>query len=509
MAQLHGRVRRLQDRRLTRTALFVAGCAIALATGRGARAQEVVASTAPSENELAGLVRDLASADAQRREAAYRSLSTLDEDAVPAIAGRLRAIATRRPPPDEASYVLTKFRHGAGSRRADDMVDIAPGVLALLRQRRDPAVLQMAEPLLYMRSLERMGTLESGKLVGEIIALDGAAWRPEWRRLNVRAGVQLFPTLLVVRSHRHPEVRRWSRGGIRALGLESPGRAIQQRDTALLADILRAYGTVLEFSAMPVIVSFAGSDRVQLREASRWAIERFGRNVVWQLRAAYESSTGRQADARWGWERTMRELFAALDNGRLGPVRADLEAGLAAERDAAREEPGSWRELAALERMRRHFDAVLLRAPRLDRSSEMAVGYARLGRAKLGRHDFDGAERALRRALRIAAPEHPDRRAWQADLAYVVGQRRLATGIADVPSFERALALIPEHEPASEILDRVTGEARARARRWRRIAALAAAMILAGIGWSLRRRRRAPERASNVTTAVDLDSPAV
>jgi hypothetical protein len=299
-------------------------------------------------------------------------------------------------------------------------------------------------------------------------------------------GPRLLAALIEAGNHEDRRVRSWARWGVRENGVRSAGDAVQQRDNAILADVLRAYGTVRDFEAMRVVVSLVTSERAQVREAARWATEQYGRNAVWQLREKYKNLTGNEAERSWGWRAVADALYRTNDDSRLAPVRADLEAGLAAQQQG---------DLAAMEQK---FDAVLARAPTLQRRAEMAPGYAALGRARLQERDARGAARALRRAVWLA-PDGEVRNAARADLAFVEAELTRAAGIVDLSRYREAVALAPEqqHERASAILERVAPEAAPPSvssdrRRW---AIAAAGIALALIAVALlrpRRRKSAP-----------------
>ncbi len=111
----------------------------------------------------------------------------------------------------------------------------------------------------------------------------------------------------------------------------TPGETVQQRDNALLADILRAFGSVRQADAMRVVISFVNSDRAQVREAARWAVSQYGRDTIHALRDAYEMYEGRDPEMAWGWERVARELYQAADRRHATP-RPGPRGGAAARR---------------------------------------------------------------------------------------------------------------------------------------------------------------------------------
>jgi tetratricopeptide (TPR) repeat protein len=346
----------------------------------------------------------------------------------------------------------------------------------------------MAERVLLIRALSEMGTLDAAAPLADILATDPNAWRWEQKRVVWRMGPRALPLLLVTQNHGSPAARRWARWGVRELGLGDPGRAVQMEDMVVLARLLRAYGTVRDMDAMPVIVTFVTHERGEVREAARWATERFGQNAVWQLRRVYRNFVGEPAPGEWNAARTAEALYAAYDEQRLAPVRADLEAGLAA--------------LAAgdLDAMQAKFDDVLARAPELPRRAEMAPGYAALAARAAAQGNPSEAVRLYRRAVRLA-PASGLAPAWQAELAFLEAEARLATGVADEGAYERVLALSPNHAGATRFLAEVRGEGVLDASwldRRRLLAALAALLLAAAIGFILRRRAGEP-------TSVDAE----
>jgi len=473
MAQLYRRIYWLSYR---------VGLTWALLAGTSPAAAQSPANDelAPSSAELASLARDLGDEDESKRAAALGALAALDPESLPAVHDRVRSFRRRPLHSDTAYRALGAFRHTVGSLRADDIeVDMAPGVPLVLREQRDRVTIAMAERLLLLRALEAMGTVEAGRVMVDLMATDFEAWRWESRRLVQRMGARIVPTLIESLGHSEPKARQWARAGLRTLGIDGAGTAVQQPDITVLADTLRGYGTIRSMDAMPVVVSFTTHDRLKVRQAARWATEQYGRNAIWQLRRAYRNLTGSDANRAWGWRRLAEALYAAYDDQRLGTARTELTEGLSA--------------LGAgdLGTMAERFEHALKLAPALPERSQMAAGYAAMGARRLAEDDLAGAERLFQRAVRLG-PNLPDAAAWRAQIAFVRAERRLSGGIVDLPGYRRALELDPDHAAASRAIDTLTGRTAQRASEHRRWAAgLAAALLAFVVFLFLRRRRRA------------------
>ncbi|MEZ4251330.1 MAG: hypothetical protein R3B99_24225 [Polyangiales bacterium] len=174
MAELHGRVFGFPDRetvatpasapnRELRASVGLAFVVALLATAVAHAQPDAVASSALVEvgpavsvTELERLAGELRSEDASVREHAFERLGHLPASALPAITERVRYLARLVIPPEDGEEALQRFRHATGSRRADDMIDVAPGILAVLAEDRSADVGRSAERVLLIRSLEQI-----------------------------------------------------------------------------------------------------------------------------------------------------------------------------------------------------------------------------------------------------------------------------------------------------------------------------------------------------------------
>lgn len=458
MAQLHGRVRELHDRRLSGpgapwTALWrpITGAALAtcLALFAGlwctqpAQGQDTPdLTTDRAAPELAALATDLASADPAVRQTSIETLSTLPASALPAIAERLTRLRRGRPSRDDAGAALTAIRRAAGSRRADDMVDIAPGVSVLLETDRSSAVVRVAEPLLLLRSLERIGTTDALRLVPEVLRLDGEPWRMEGRRVTLRLGDRVAAAAIHARSGDDAEGRTWARWTSDRLDLGNPGALAQRMSGSDLAEVLTAYSATHTLAAIPVVASFVDADQRRLRDAAREALRGYRQNGIWVARETFETRLGTTADLSWGWERTLEELFSRLDAARAEHLHVALaDATQAIERGADAE-------------ARSALDLALLRSPELA-TPEAAALYAQLAE----RESLPEAREALlRRALAIA-PDADQANHWRGLLAFQAAQEELTVGVLDVARFSAAADAAPACVDCVAMRDTLAGQA--------------------------------------------------
>jgi hypothetical protein len=470
MAKLHRRVSRLPHHHVARLAAIA--CVSFALCAMPARAQseeedEIADAGDPRLTQLEEHAASLASDDEAARRRAYDALSTLGEDMLPAIRARLRVLRRDRSPEIVAFDVFSRIRRAAGSERADDDVDIAPGVLAVLGEDRRPRVLKIAEPLLLWRSLERLGTFEAGRTMLPLVSLDGEVWRWEARRVARRMGPRIMAAAITARNHPDPRIRAWAIATMRRLHADEPGLAVQGLAHDVLPDVLRAYAMLRMQGAMRVIVSYIDSDRRSVRQAARWAIDQYGGNAIWILRGEYMNQRGEHPPQAWGFARVKSELYAHIDAQRMSPSREALERGVAA-RDRG--------ELAA---MRREFEEVLARTPDVDDAAPMAIGYAALARERIAAGRSEEASWALRRALRIA-PDHAEAPRWRAELLYLDAERARGHGVMEDAAYRAVLALDPQHEGAASALESMSARAMAReseAPSWAWVAAVLFAVL--------------------------------
>jgi tetratricopeptide (TPR) repeat protein len=292
--------------------------------------------------------------------------------------------------------------------------------------------------------------------------------------------VALDLAALILASHDpSPAVRRKARAELDARGLKSPGDCVQTKDNGVLAAVLGAYGATRDADALPVVLSFVGSDRTPARNAARSAVAAYGDGALGKLREAYANLLGKPAPSDWSASQIAGELFAAYDKLRLQDVDALTDQGLA-------ELAGGKPDLAVAD-----FDKVLARQPTLERRIEMVPGYVTYA-LSIEETDHASALAYLQKAL-VLLPDGPRAGQIRSEIAYIEGEDLLARGIVDADLFKRAALLDPGNEKARQELARIDAAAQAREERIHRwaIEGAAAAIVILGIALFGSRARRA------------------
>ncbi len=435
-------------------------------------------SRAMSSEELDRLLAPLTGDDADARRNAARAIGELGQDAVAAITKKLAEL--RKTPGTTVSLALKAVKLSEG----EDLCD------ALLKSRGAGAPDAGAKTALttaaLIRALAHAGTTPSVRQLVKIAGDANGAYRPELLRQTRALGDKAVPALIEARKDASSDVRHFAFNQLEAMGKRIPGDAVQTKDNQVLTDVLHAYGTIHDLDAVPVILSFVNSDRVQVRNAARDAVTAFGQDAVWKLREGYANLTGKSAPDGWPASEVAKELFAAYDRFRLQEVYGLLEDGLKKDKEGKTDEA-----IAA-------FDKVLARQPMLDRRAEMVPTYLARGQ-KLEDTDAVSALGTLRKAERLA-PDGPRSSQIKAEIDYLEGKDLLARGIPDTESFKRALLLDPTHVKARAELERLESTSLDHQTRTRAVAAAAGVLLLAVIGILLfggARRGRRPSRSAS------------
>lgn len=401
-----------------------------------------------------------ADTDEAMRRAAAKTVIGLGQDAVPAITKKLAEL--RKGPSAPIHAALKNAKDTAGKQAPDDEVE------QLLRAKTDgPGYRVAMSTLVLAQALVHVGTTPAAKQLLKIHQDHNNAFHTPITRLVRIMGDRATAALIETKKDA-TDLRHWAYKQLEEMGKRIPGDAVQTKDNQALADVLRAYAYVHEMDAIPVILSFVNSDRIQVRSAARDAIGAYGQDAIWKLREAYSNVTGKPAPDNWTSPDVARELFAAYDRLRLQEVYGLLEEGL------KKAQEGKTEEAVA------DFDKVLARQPLLDRRNEMVPTYVKYAE-QLEETDPAKALAVFRKAARLW-PDGPRANSINAEIAYLEGRELQARGIADIEPFKRALALDPTHTRAKAEIDRLETNVEERESRIRALAAAAAVVFVAIAG---------------------------
>lgn len=459
MAFLHRRVRRVQDHRLTLalsiTALCVplSGSVFAQPTQPAATVSTNPSSTDESEalgrstsevDDLLGRLTDGSVSD--RTSAAQAITRALETDDIPAV--RTRLLSPTQLDLDRVRNAMVRAARTVTSTRPDADYDLLALLFAQPRSRETDFAI---ERIVLARALGSMRSADAGRALVSFAADFNAIFRPEVSRI-IRGQLReyVLPALIELRNP-SDGMRTFIRQTREALRRVTPGEAVQLRDNALLAEVLRAFASIRQPDAVRVVASFVNSDRVQVRDAARAAIEQYDRMASVALREAYEAYVGHDPDPSWNRARTARELYAANDRRRSEEVTARFEAGLTAAREGRHDD------------MIAHFRYVLARHPEFDRKTEMVAPLVRYAQS-LEHHDAGRAEAVYRMALWIE-PTGPRSRTLRGAILFIEAERSLQNGVADPELYRRVLRTDPENTRAKTQVEAIAQDSVLRARR--------------------------------------------
>jgi hypothetical protein len=414
---------------------------------------EVPPPSNASLEALDALLLRLVSRDSGERETAASEVLEVERDRLPAIHRRIGSIA------ESSDHVAMKELLGQIRDKAhEEKKGPPPDYLEMLETHAKPdsrTFRDLVQVVGMSRMLRHVGTTPAARELIGIYARFGEFLRVDTQLSLEKMGERAVAALIEATRHPAPKIAHWAERQLDALGKAIPGEAVRTNDPEVLADVLRAYGRTRDPDAARLVISFANSERTQIREAARQAVVLMGEVANWQLRDTYESVVGRKPSREWSWDRTARELFAEYDRSRLSVVERDFEKGLAAYR------AGKLDDMAPL------FDDVLSQSPVFGRASEMAPGYSAYAAAHLDDAP-DLATRALLRVERLSEDDAQKKRAQSMRL--VLGAEDLMKRhIADQSLVRNALELDPANARARRLLDRMSrGEVdpNARTRRY-------------------------------------------
>ena len=407
----------------------------------------------PKQGELDDLdllLGHFRSKDPHTRETAVREILEVPRKMVPAINQRLNAIADKADR-DAMKKTLQSIRKKARSDVREQMKAEGkrgrvktPDYLDMLVKYAHPddkAWKDLVAVIAMSRMLVQIGSVQAVRVLIDVYVRFG-----EFLRVDTQLGLEKLGDKAVaalVETHRHPaeKIARWADRQLDMLGKAIPSETVQTEDQQVLADVLRAYGRVRDPDAARIVISFANSERSQVREAARQSVALMGEVGAWQLRDTYENIIGKKPPREWTWERTARELFGEFDRMRLAQVYKLYDEGLSAH------------ENGQLEAARAAFDKVLARSPMFEHRAKMAPGYFDYAK-KIAEEQPDLALDALHRADRITDDDALRKRIQSLSLT-LEAMKLQEKGVADQVLVRRAIDLDGDNTLARDVLGRM------------------------------------------------------
>ena len=276
-----------------------------------------------SDGELDRLLAPLSGDDAEARKKAAKTVGELGQDAVPAITKKLAELRKAG-----SASVAAAVKQAKESKPSEG-TDLCDALLA--QSKGDPGAKAALVTATLVRALAHVGTTPAVRQLVKVAGDHNGAFRPEITRQLRALGDRSVPALIETRKDSSSELRHWAYNQLEAMGKRIPGDAVQTKDNQVLADVLHAYGAIHDLDAVPVILSFVSSDRVQVRTAARESLTSFGQDAVWKLREALREPD-RQARARRlaglrGRQGALRGLRPRSPAGGLRPARGRPEEG--------------------------------------------------------------------------------------------------------------------------------------------------------------------------------------
>lgn len=434
----------------------------------------------------------LTAKDAEERETAVRSVLEVEANLLPAIHRRLTNLAEGADR-EAMKQTLTRIRDRARDKTREKMREASekgkvttPDYLAMVAADGgpdSPGWVALMKVLGMSRMLRQIGTVEAARELVRIYVRFGEFLRVDTQLQLEAMGDRSLAALIEAQRHEAESVARWALRQLDLRGKAIPSETVQTEDHQVLSDVLRAYGRIRDPDAARLVISFANSERAQIRLAARQAVAMMGEVANWQLRDTYESIVGKRAPREWSWDRTARELFTEFDRIRLSQVYRLFEEGLEARRQGD------------LARMASSFNQVLARSPVFEHRSEMAGGYVDYAKTLLD-DDRPRALSALRRAHRLTE-EDALRRPVESLIHTLEAEDFLDRGIADQVLLRRAVELDASNTRARSLLERVQRgdvDRESRFNRYVTSGAVGLAAVVA-IALILLRRPRRPERS--------------
>lgn len=438
------------------------------------------------------LLAEITSEDELVRLRTRRTLLEAKSDWVSGIARRISELREASEPKAQKA-LLAQMREQTRSRLSAEggKVGETPDYLDVALEHADPTSSEwrnLTKLLAASRMLSAIGSTEATREIIRIYQRFGEYMRVDCQRQLEAMGEYAVAGLIEAQNHEAQNVSSWAKRLLLLQKKSNAHEAVRTKDDRALADILVALGRHRDPDSTQILISFAGTERAQIRRAARRGLALLGEVGSWQLKDAYLNTTGKHPPRDWTWKRTARELFTEFDRLRLAQAYSLYEVAEAA------------RKSGDLEKMRQSYDEVLALNPGFDKQKSMAEGYISYAASVEGDKPRE-ALLALRRAERVA-PSEAQRHQAEGKRLLLEAELLRKKGLIDQHLIRQAVGLSPEIRSEGEALlvAEQNEEVWARSSRYF-IAAITSGLALLGTAWVLlgayRRRRKDTKQPEN------------
>lgn len=388
---------------------------------------------APTLEALVAMGEAVRGTDAPARAEAIAAFGALGDDAFAALEARVLAMRRERRTAEEGYRAIDAFGRAVGATGPNQDVDVVRGLTLVLDGETTAVHRRVAERVLVLRALERIGTARAVIAMLPLLTSDMATYRWYARHMVRRMGRVAAAALVLAAQHPAPDVDLFAGWAFAELGITDAGHAVQDQSAESLAEILRAYSGIKHLGAMPVVASFVGDDRAIVRAAAHDGMLSYAENGIWQLRSLHQSRLGRPAGEGASFRDLLARIEAHAEDRRTAPFRARI--ALAEQAFAA----------GRLEEAVRLANDVEARAQGAAGVAQLAPIHAAAADAALARGELDQADEALRRAL-LLDPNHAAAPTWSTRRDELETERLARLGVEPWPD---APQLAPSRAPPS------------------------------------------------------------
>jgi len=293
-------------------------------------------------------------------------------------------------------------------------------------------------------ALLAQNTMAAYKVVLDFSPRHAGVFRQTIGEMLVAKRFEALPALVYGRGSANPELHMFSVKWIRDMGDPLLGEQVNGIDNPRrLAQLLEAYASVKELSAVDVTVSLTNHESVFVRQAARKCIEVYGANARWPMRRLYENTFGEEPADGTDTPDWASALYEKFDTQRLAGTAAIFEKGRAAF------ESGDLAQMDSLYRQ------VLAEAPMFPKRGEMASGLLAYA-SKLEDDDKPAQARAaVMLAARVAHPSSKEASLARARLDWFEAEENRKGGAPDVELYRRIAAADPDNEDAKKLAERL------------------------------------------------------